>query len=66
MSGLEVARAMRATAGGAQLKILAMTGGGADQRQASLDNGFDEHLIKPVEGLAELLSTVIRRRPPAA
>lgn len=68
MSGFEVARAMRATARGAALKIIAMTGGGADQRQTSLDSGFDEHLIKPVaaDRLAELLWACKRVRQPAA
>ena len=47
-SGFEVARALRARAGGDQLLLVALTGWGqADDRRRSLDAGFDEHLVKP-------------------
>lgn len=50
MNGYDTCRAMRATAAGAQLAILAITGWGqASDRARSAAAGFDEHLVKPVD-----------------
>jgi CheY-like chemotaxis protein len=49
MSGYEVAEELRARAGTGALRIYAMTGYGQKQdRQRSLESGFDGHLVKPV------------------
>jgi signal transduction histidine kinase/CheY-like chemotaxis protein len=57
MSGYEVAARLRASAGTAQMRLIALTGYGqlVDQRQA-LDAGFDFHLLKPVNVAALLHS----------
>jgi len=50
MSGYEVCRRIRATAGGHRLPIVAMTGWGQDEdRRKSAEAGFDAHLVKPVD-----------------
>jgi signal transduction histidine kinase len=50
MDGYEVARRVRALDGGAQIRLIALTGYGQnDDRQRALAAGFDEHLVKPVE-----------------
>ena len=53
--------------------IIALTGWGQDEdRQRSLDAGFDTHLVKPVDHsllmrlLASLPSPGVAARPPAA
>jgi CheY-like chemotaxis protein len=54
MDGYEVARRIRAAAG-RRTYLVALTGYGlAEDRQKSLEAGFDLHLVKPVtEGLLE-------------
>lgn len=55
MSGYEVARHLRATASEDDLRIIAVTGWGAESDfQKSRASGIDQHLIKPVDP-AELL-----------
>jgi PAS domain S-box-containing protein len=50
LDGYEVARRLRATRKGAALRIIAVTGWGAEaDRQKSKEAGFDLHLVKPVE-----------------
>ncbi len=50
MDGYEVARRMRRQPGGAELRLVALTGyGQASDRQRSREAGFDTHLVKPVE-----------------
>jgi CheY-like chemotaxis protein len=54
VSGYEVARAVRREAWGRSMRLIALTGWGqAEHRRRSLEVGFDNHLVKPVE-LAEL------------
>jgi CheY-like chemotaxis protein/anti-sigma regulatory factor (Ser/Thr protein kinase) len=54
MSGYEVARRIRACPALRDVQLVALTGWGqADDRQRSLDAGFDHHLIKPA-GIDEL------------
>ncbi|MGE5097096.1 MAG: PAS domain S-box protein [Betaproteobacteria bacterium] len=49
MSGYQVAEQLRARTGAAPMRIYAMTGYGQKQdRQRSLESGFDGHLVKPV------------------
>ncbi|HXH01487.1 MAG TPA: ATP-binding protein, partial [Xanthomonadaceae bacterium] len=48
MSGLDVARALRANSNGAPLMLVAVTGWGqADDRRRTRESGFDQHLVKP-------------------
>lgn len=55
--GYETCRALRASARGAQMQIVAITGWGqAEDRQRSLEAGFDLHLVKPVSPEALLAS----------
>ncbi|WP_028079928.1 ATP-binding response regulator [Solimonas soli] len=66
ISGLEVARRIRAQAEGQALRLIALTGWG--QRHDILDTraaGFDHHLTKPVD-IAALVELLSRVRPPAA
>ncbi|WP_257460039.1 CHASE domain-containing protein [Archangium lipolyticum] len=50
MDGYEVARRMRQRPGGADLRLVALTGyGQASDRQRSREAGFDTHLVKPVD-----------------
>jgi len=50
MSGLEVARRLRAAPGGKDLRLIAVTGWGHDSDRAkSLEAGFDAHLTKPID-----------------
>lgn len=47
--GYAVARQLRASPGGAQLRLIALTGWGHDEdRKRSREAGFDHHLVKPV------------------
>jgi CheY-like chemotaxis protein len=50
MNGYEVARALRATSWGREMKLVAVTGWGqeSDQRR-SAEAGFDRHMTKPVD-----------------
>ena len=57
MNGYDLARALRRTPELAQAILVALTGyGRAEDRQASLEAGFDDHWVKPI-GL-DVLSTV--------
>jgi PAS domain S-box-containing protein len=50
MSGYDVARAIRREAWGRSMRLIALTGWGqAEHRRRSLEVGFDDHLVKPVE-----------------
>jgi PAS domain S-box-containing protein len=50
VSGYDVARAIRREAWGRNIRLIALTGWGqAEHRRRSLEVGFDEHLVKPVE-----------------
>jgi PAS domain S-box-containing protein len=54
MSGLEVAKRIRAVPKLRQLKLIALTGYGQEQdKERTLQAGFDAHLVKPVD-VAEL------------
>jgi signal transduction histidine kinase len=68
MNGYDAARAIRASAGGTEPLMVALTGWGQpeDQRR-SLEAGFDRHLTKPVDPklLRSLLETRGRRSPSA-
>jgi CheY-like chemotaxis protein/two-component sensor histidine kinase len=50
VSGYDVARAIRRESWGRSMRLVALTGWGqAEHRRRSLEAGFDEHLVKPVE-----------------
>lgn len=50
MSGLEVARRLRALPWGRELRLIAVTGWGREKDRAkSLEAGFDSHLTKPID-----------------
>ena len=50
LSGYEVARTLRAAAGGDELTLVAVTGWGHDEdRRRTAAAGFDHHLVKPAE-----------------
>src|SRR5262249_19130533 len=50
MTGYEVARTVRSQERFRRVRIVALSGYGSDEDRArSLDAGFDEHLVKPVE-----------------
>lgn len=60
LDGYEVARRLRATPEGKRMVLVAITGyGQPTDRQRALENGFDAHLVKPVEpdDLYRLLET---------
>jgi len=58
MSGLEVARHLRARPDGGRLRLYAMTGYGQESdRERSAAAGFDGHLVKPVQA-NELLALI--------
>jgi CheY-like chemotaxis protein len=58
LNGFEVARRLRELPGGRQILVVAVSGYGQTQdRHQSRDAGFDQHLVKPVDG--EQLSAVI-------
>jgi two-component system CheB/CheR fusion protein len=62
MSGLEVARAIRATSWGAGMLLIAATGWGQEtDRTHAREAGFDAHLVKPLN-MRELLSLISQRR----
>jgi PAS domain S-box-containing protein len=50
VSGYDVARAIRREAWGRSMRLIALTGWGqAEHRRRSIEVGFDDHLVKPVE-----------------
>ncbi len=62
MNGYEVARRLRAQPGGREAALIALTGyGQAEDRQRSLEAGFDHHLTKPVnyDTLMSLINSLI-------
>jgi signal transduction histidine kinase/ActR/RegA family two-component response regulator len=64
VSGYDVARAIRREAWGRAMRLIALTGWGqAEHRRRSLEVGFDEHLVKPVE--LEVLEEVLQLSMPA-
>jgi signal transduction histidine kinase/CheY-like chemotaxis protein len=59
VSGYDVARAIRREAWGRSMRLLALTGWGqAEHRRRSLEVGFDDHLVKPVE--LEMLENLLQ------
>jgi DNA-binding response OmpR family regulator len=61
LSGLEVARRIRALPEGAAVLLVAVTGWGQEKdRLASVAAGFDHHLTKPIE--PEAVAAIIRQR----
>ena len=64
MDGYEVARRLRAKAGGDQLVLVALTGHGTDEHLREAEAaGFDHHVLKPIdfERLEALLVHPARR-----
>ncbi len=50
VSGYDVARAIRREAWGRNMRLIALTGWGqAEHRRRSIEVGFDDHLVKPVD-----------------
>jgi PAS domain S-box-containing protein len=50
VSGYDVARAIRRESWGRNMRLIALTGWGqAEHRRRSLEVGFDDHIVKPVE-----------------
>jgi PAS domain S-box-containing protein len=73
LNGFEVCKRLRQHPWGEDLLIVAMTGWGQEEdRQRSMEAGFDTHLVKPIDHdlLLRLLAAVPARgaaaRPPAA
>jgi PAS domain S-box-containing protein len=59
VSGYDVARAIRREAWGRSMRLIALTGWGqAEHRRRSIEVGFDDHLVKPVE--LDMLETVLQ------
>jgi PAS domain S-box-containing protein len=59
VSGYDVARAIRREAWGRAMRLIALTGWGqAEHRRRSIEVGFDDHLVKPVE--LDLLENVLQ------
>jgi PAS domain S-box-containing protein len=64
VSGYDVARAIRREAWGRPMRLIALTGWGqAEHRRRSLEVGFDDHLVKPVE--LDLLENVLQLGTPS-
>ena len=60
VSGYDVARAIRREAWGRTMRLIALTGWGqAEHRRRSLEVGFDDHLVKPVE--LEMLEKLLQK-----
>ncbi|MBM7114600.1 response regulator [Archangium primigenium] len=65
MDGYTVAERVRASAGGAGTRLVALTGyGHPEDRKRALAAGFDAHLVKPVS--SDDLSQVLKKLCPAA
>jgi CheY-like chemotaxis protein len=59
VSGYDVARAIRREAWGRNMRLIALTGWGqAEHRRRSIEVGFDDHLVKPVE--LEMLENLLQ------
>ena len=59
VSGYDVARAIRREVWGRPMRLIALTGWGqAEHRRRSLEVGFDDHLVKPIE--LDLLENVLQ------
>jgi CheY-like chemotaxis protein len=69
MNGFEAARHIRERPWGREIALIAMTGWGQEEdRRRSLEAGFDQHVVKPVDphrlqGL--LVACLAQRRSPA-
>lgn len=64
VTGYDVAHAIRREAWGRNMRLIALTGWGqAEHRRRSLEVGFDEHLVKPVE--LDVLENVLQMSTPA-
>ena len=64
VSGYDVARAIRREAWGRSMRLIALTGWGqAEHRRRSIEVGFDDHLVKPVE--LDLLEYVLQFGTPS-
>lgn len=64
VSGYDVARAIRRESWGRSTRLIALTGWGqAEHRRRSLEVGFDDHLVKPVE--LDVLEDVLQMSTPA-
>lgn len=64
LNGYEVARRLRQTAGFESALLVALTGyGQEDDRNQSLEAGFDRHLVKPI-GFRELQEALVVRTAP--
>jgi signal transduction histidine kinase len=62
MNGYDVCRAIRQTAWGKDIQIVALTGWGQDQdRRNTREAGFDSHLVKPVD--LAVLRDVLAKTP---
>jgi CheY-like chemotaxis protein len=62
LDGHEVARRVRGTPWGKDVLLIASTGWGhADARRASIDAGFDHHLVKPLD-LTQLATLIAAGR----
>src|SRR5690606_38123268 len=58
LNGYEVARRIRARLGGANLRLVAVTGWGQDEdKERALEAGFDEHVTKPIDN--EVLARIL-------
>jgi DNA-binding response OmpR family regulator len=67
IDGYEVARRLRATAHGASLLLIAISGyGQPEARRRAFEAGFDEYVTKPVppDVLAALIASGLDRRDP--
>jgi DNA-binding response OmpR family regulator len=63
VTGYDVARAIRREAWGRNMRLIALTGWGqAEHRRRSLEVGFDDHLVKPVE--LDVLENVLQLGTP--
>jgi len=63
LNGYELARRLRATEGGRQMRLIAATGWGQEKdRQRAFDAGFDHHLTKPID-FERLCSVLGHARP---
>ena len=64
VSGYDVARAIRRESWGRGMRLFALTGWGqAEHRRRSLEVGFDDHLVKPVE--LDVLENLLQMGIPA-